>query len=218
MAPKKKKAAPAPQKPPAKKPIKTRAPAKRRATQKPIVKAHKPAVPVAPPAIEARETILGDEKLSRRYDVSTRTIQSWRKAGMPHEPAGRNRYRYDTSKTDPWKVVHEKKAGVDSDPDSFKAKQAILKEKAEQEAIETALLRNKLGKEEQNLIERRTIELAIATILTQFGDWCEQLPEIIDGECCKSCKAKIGKRLKEELDKRREDLADDLARGHQAHE
>jgi hypothetical protein len=55
------------------------------------------------------------------------------------------------------------------------------------------------------------VELAIALILTQLGDWCDQVPEFIRSFCCRGCRDRVESALKKELDKGRADAAERLS-------
>lgn len=62
------------------------------------------------------------------------------------------------------------------------------------------------------LVPRRAVELFCSTFLTAFGDWADQLPEIVVADLPKKQRPKLRKRLKEELDRKRRELRGELER------
>jgi hypothetical protein len=70
----------------------------------------------------------------------------------------------------------------------------------------------KLQEREGDLLPRRAWELFAATVLTAISDWCEQLPDLIAADFPKCHRAKLRKRLQQELNRKRRELRDDLER------
>lgn len=86
------------------------------------------------------------------------------------------------------------------------------RERLKQAELKTKAAQLQLRQTEGELIERDAVELHFALMLTQLGDWCDQLPELIAADVPKSHRAKIRNRLKSELDRRRRELQSELKR------
>ena len=87
--------------------------------------------------------------------------------------------------------------------DSEKLKQARL-------ITESKQLANAVKRGE--LIERGSLELFAATLLTELGDWITQLPDIIELEVPKKYREKLIARVRAEFDSKRRQTAASLAR------
>lgn len=171
--------------------------------------------PKTPPPKPPARLVEGDQALASHYGVTTKTVYNWRKAGLPH--TGRvGAYVYDLDKTDPFVEQLRTFSGDDESPDGINA--ALKKERLKQLQIRTAGMTADLEARHGELLPRRGCELFATTLLTTLGDWCEQLPELLAGECCPKCKTRIEKRLRGELDNRRNDIADELTSGPNQHE
>jgi hypothetical protein len=60
------------------------------------------------------------------------------------------------------------------------------------------------------LIPRAAVELFASTFLTQFGDWCDQLPVLIAREVPAKFRKKVQERVRRELDAQRQTMRDEL--------
>lgn len=141
-------------------------------------------------------------------DVTPRTIRDWREA-HPDFPDCSN--GYDTDAIEAWRQKLAKK-GSEEGEQIRKVKLALGLEALKRERIATRRDENRLKAEEGEYLPRPTYELFGANLLSGLADWCEQIPDLIAGQCCKKCAKTIGERLKKELDRRREQLAEDLKR------
>lgn len=118
-----------------------------------------------------------------------------------------------------WDVAAIRKArdamGLKGSETSEKARQIKLARDAEalkQAQIITRERTLKLQERERSLLSRRGWELFAAELLTGLSDWCDQLPALIAADFPKRHSAKIKRRIKAELDRKRLELRDELAR------
>lgn len=155
--------------------------------------------------------IIEQKEAARVLGVTDRTLREWRTdhPDFPDCSAG-----YDTDAITAWRDAHAKK-GSETDSAMLKLKLAQKAEELKQARIETQTKEHKLKVTEGELLPRPAYELFLATILASHADWCEQLPDLLAGDCCKKCKKSLAERVKKELDRRREQLAEDLKRSPQ---
>ena len=149
--------------------------------------------------------------LAKYYRKSSKTIQNWIQLGLPNHKTTRG-YHFFLTETDPWvESYHQQPNNTDSA--ATKVNLEIRAEQLKQLRIKTENEQLKLQEREGELLARRSWELFAATILTNFGDAADQLPDLVRGICCKKCATKLAKRLKIELDNMRNATADELAAG-----
>ena len=91
--------------------------------------------------------------------------------------------------------------------------QKIKAEQLRQLQLKTARMTAEMQRELGKLLPRKDYELFLSQTLAGLSDWLNQLPEILEGICCSNCRTKIPGRLRTELDRRRNELADALQRG-----
>lgn len=91
----------------ARKATKAPKPAKSAAVSRPAPKA-KAEKPAAKTKDEPKRIVDGDDEFAEFYEVSTRTVQTWRKKGMPCEKTNARQYQYDLDLTDPWVATFRK--------------------------------------------------------------------------------------------------------------
>ncbi len=152
------------------------------------------------------QIIKEQKEAARLLDVTDRQLRNWRREDdFPDCSSG-----YDLAAIREWRDRHERTGSAERDAAS-KLQTALKREKLEQEQIKTEEARLRLAEKQGTLIDRATVELAIAEILTKHGEWCTQLPDILRGKCCKQCRERVPPSLAAELDTRRNDLANALA-------
>src|SRR3990167_1956606 len=146
-----------------------------------------------------------------KLGVTERTLRDWREQhpDFPDCSAG-----YDLDAITAWRDRLAKK-GSDRGTQMQTLKVARAAEALKRDKIRTRKEELHLQEQEKELLPRPSYELFLANILSGLADWCEQLPDLLAGECCKKCKKAIGPRIKAELDRRREQLAEDLKRSPQ---
>lgn len=157
------------------------------------------------------DRINGIGPLASRYSVSTKSVQNWIRLGLPKHGTKR-KYHFFLSETDPWIESYHQEAN-NADSQATKLNLEIRAEQLKQLRIKTTHEQLKLQEREGQLLARRAWELFAATILTNFGDAAEQLPDLMAGICCKKCATKLAKRLKIELDNMRNATADEFEAG-----
>jgi hypothetical protein len=156
---------------------------------------------------EPPQTIVVEQKeAARLLGVTDRTLRTWsRKPGFPDFSGG---WRIEEIKA--W-AEQNTRAGSDEWHDAQQLQLALKAEQLEQQRAKTVLVLLDVAEREKRLIDRATVELVIAELLTKHGDWCTQLPDILRGKCCKQCRERVPQSLSDELNTRRNDLASDLA-------
>lgn len=146
----------------------------------------KPKVAIPPESEVAEKRYLeGDSAIAKHYDVSERTIQSWRKKGMPFDKIKPNFYKYDLDLTDEWVDVFRRKySGVEGNAqlrielDQVKLRIDIAKaEKLEREEEEAR--GNILRKDEWESFAIELIQVCRGQIL--------QLPKQMRRHLCGKC-------------------------------
>ncbi|MBK8916476.1 MAG: hypothetical protein IPM64_18065 [Phycisphaerales bacterium] len=100
--------------------------------------------------------------------------------------------------------------GSETSSQAAALKLATDTETLKHERLKTRLQEIKVAEAEGRLIPREAVELYIATFNTRFGDWCDQVPDIIAREAPAKFRKKIRERLQRELDGRRKALREEL--------
>jgi DNA-binding transcriptional MerR regulator len=143
---------------------------------------------------------------AQRLGVEDRTLRRWMKnPGFPECSAG-----FDIQAIRAF-LAHQNKPAAELRSEYLEHDVSIKRDRAEQERIKTANMRHEFLENEKQLLPRRAVELSIALILTRLRDWAEQLPDLVDGHCCRKCRPALGKHLKEELGRVQTEAARDLA-------
>lgn len=149
------------------------------------------------------------KEAARILGVTPRTIRDWMRDypnEVPDTSAG-----YDIDQWKAFRESHGKKGSPDGEA-LRKLKLARQAEALKRDRVKTRHDELNLEVKEGTLLPRQSHELALASVLASLADWCEQLPDIVGGCCCKKCKKTIPKELKNQLDRCREQLAEDLKR------
>jgi hypothetical protein len=102
------------------------------------------------------------------------------------------------------------RVGSNGSDQAKKIKLASDGEKLKQAIIKTQIEDLKLKEQERELLPRRSIELFVSSFLTSYGDWAEQLPDLVVGDLPKRHRAAFKARLKDELDRKRDEMRVDL--------
>lgn len=158
---------------------------------------------------------MNQKAAAKALGVSAKTLQTWQEE--PWFPAkGRTKDGYDVAAIDRARKLNGRKG---SDPQrssrsdqlgQLKVAREAQRLKREQIACERDSLA--LRRECHEVIDRRSLELFASTFLTDFGDWCDQLPDVIavkSGVPAKHRKA-VSRTLKEALDGRRQQMKETL--------
>jgi len=153
--------------------------------------------------------IVQQKEAAELLGVSSRTLRDWQAArdenGFPDCSSG-----YETEAINAWRRDNQRK-GSETSEAAKNIKLGTAAEKMKQARFDTRLKEMEVGKEEGTLLPRKAVEQSAAVILSSLGDWCEQLPDLIAQICPnKKSAEKVRTRLKSELDRRREQMADDL--------
>ncbi|TWT49031.1 hypothetical protein KOR42_39470 [Thalassoglobus neptunius] len=83
--------------------------------------------------------------------------------------------------------------------------------KLERELVEVQRKQLILKREQGELVPRRAVELFASTVLTELGDWCDQLPDLLAAVVPARARKDLRKRITDELNRRREQLATRLS-------
>jgi phage terminase Nu1 subunit (DNA packaging protein) len=133
----------------------------------------------------APRVIDGDKAFAEHVGKSTRTVQTWRDKGLPHEELGPNKYRYHLDKTEPWIEANSKQDQQSEERQKLKVEREKAKLRAD---IARAL---KVEREEQeaqkNILPRDTWEaFAVETIHVARGQLM-QIPKQVRRHLCSKC-------------------------------
>lgn len=152
------------------------------------------------------------KEAARILGVTARTLRDWRRAYPDEFPDTSAGYNIEVLKE------FQKSLSLKGSEHGDRMRMVKLAREAvklQREKIAVRREERALQTQEGGLLPRSSFELFVANVLSGFGDWCEQLPDLIAGGCCKKCQRSIGPRIKAELDRRREQLAEDLKRSSQ---
>lgn len=162
----------------------------------------------------------GQQAVADHYGCDARNVRYWLSnyTDFPKPVNG----VYDTDKIDAWQANQPQmllRSGGKMDGaggDLAKANSALtvqLKQQKVEQAKEAALkARREREVYEGTLLPRRAWETFAALLLSELGDWCDQLPELAAQQVPKKHQAKMRQWLEEQLNTRRAQLAEDLKR------
>lgn len=148
--------------------------------------------------------------------IVPRVLGDWARApwfpeGATERDAKGKRFNWNTEV-----IAHARDAmgrkGSTSAEESHRVKLLTDEEKLERQKIARRHEELELAEKEGELVPRRAVELHFATLLTELGDWCEQLPDLIAGDVPAKIRPKLKARIKDELDRRRRELSAELQR------
>lgn len=148
--------------------------------------------------------------------VTEKALGNWAtEAWFPEDATGRTpkgaRVDWDTDKIAQAREVQQRKGSAPAEA-AKRLKLATDHEKLKQAELQTRRKQIELAVEEGELVPRRAVELHFATLLTELGDWCEQLPELVAADVPAKVRPKVKARIKDELDRRRRELSAELQR------
>lgn len=147
---------------------------------------------------------------AQQLGVTDRLLRDWQNEAWWH-PAFRTSAGYDVAAIRAARDAMGRKGSEQSDA----AKQIKLltdREKLEQAKLETERKRRQERVDEGELLPRQALEIFAATLLTELGDWCDQLGGLVSAELPKKYRAKTAARIKAELDRRRRHVRAELER------
>ena len=140
-------------------------------------------------------------------EITERALGDWKKQpGFPDSSKG-----YDLDKIKVWREEHQRK-GSAKDDTLIELNRQIKEEQLEALKLKRRSVLLEIDEAEGKLLPRAKYELFIAGLLAGIGDWCEQLPNLIEPLVPAKQAATVRDRLAAELRKMRDRLADDLKR------
>ena len=158
------------------------------------------------------DLIRGDLDAARRYDVSTRTIKTWRDEGMPHERDGRE-CLYNPAKADPW-VELKRKAGDGANLSPVtKVKMARELAKLRKEKVEASQAERKEEAELKNVLRRDEWELFAVELIQKARDQIMRLPKMLCKHVPRKCHRVLQAEGERDVRKILDEMARDLAEG-----
>ena len=135
-------------------------------------------------------------EVARFAGVSTTTVRKeWVSRGMPGEAGA-----YPLDQIFQWRVKYERDR---ADEKRSALKDALAAEKLQRDRLQTRREALRLQREEGTLIKRAGIELYISEFNTRFGDWCDQVPDIIARLLPPKWQKPLRDALKQEFESRR---------------
>ena len=152
--------------------------------------------------------IIGTRKdAAKLLGVTEKALGNWKhEEGFPDCSLG-----YDVDAIKAWREEWNRKGSGASDFDRQQRRELMAKR------IESQTLKNynenldRLEREKQ-LLKREVVEQFIAGLLSGLGDWCEQLPGLMEAELPAKQGKKLRARLETELRRMREQMVEDLKR------
>src|SRR5262245_44365759 len=124
------------------------------------------------------------KEAARIIGVTARTLRDWMRDYPDEVPDTRAGYEIDE-----WKAfaqTHGKKGSKEGET-LRKLKVARQAEALKRDRVKTRHDELNLEVKEGGLLPRPTWELFGANLLSGLADWCEQIPDLIAGQCCKKC-------------------------------
>ncbi|HEX4070865.1 MAG TPA: hypothetical protein VHX68_06830 [Planctomycetaceae bacterium] len=155
---------------------------------------------------EPPQTIVKEQKEAARILGTTdRSLRNWmRDPSFPDWSSG-----YPIEQIKAWAEEH-RRTGSDAREQAQKLQLALKEEKVAEAQIRNEQRRLELAKQQGELLPRETVERALSLIATRATDILDQMPDIIRGVCSKKDQDRVARRVQQELDKWRIDLANAL--------
>ena len=139
--------------------------------------------------------------------ITPRQLGEWKhEDGFPDCSNG-----YDVDAIAKWREERNRKGSAKSEVDQ-QLRRAMLVEKLKREKQKNYLDKLAIDEAEGQLLKREFVERFIAGLLSGLGDWCEQLPGLMEAELPAKYGKKLRARLESELRRMRDQMADDLKR------
>lgn len=139
--------------------------------------------------------------------ITARQLGDWKhEDGFPDCTNG-----YDIDAITKWREERNRKGSAKSEIDQ-QLRRALLAEKLKREKQKNYLDKLAIEEAEGQLLKREFVERFIAGLLSGLGDWCEQLPGLMEAELPVKYGKKLRARLESELRRMRDQMADDLKR------
>jgi hypothetical protein len=146
--------------------------------------------------------------------VEDRTLANWSKepwwpADATQQTPRGQRFNWNTDRISAARDAAGRKGSETAD-EAKRLRLAREREKLEQDRIATQHEQLKFDAAAGKVIPRAAEELFASTLLTELGDWCDQVPALIANTLPKQYRKKLSDRLKQELDDRRIALRETL--------
>ena len=137
--------------------------------------------------------------------VSDRQLGRWKQTpGFPDCSAG-----YDIDAIRAWREANQRKGSEDDDQTAI-LNRAIKLEKLKEIKAKNHLAQLNIDEAEKRLLPRKLYEQFIASLLAGIGDWCEQLPGLVEAELPAKYGKTVKARIADECRRMRDQLAEDL--------
>lgn len=147
----------------------------------------------------------GHQALADHFQVSTRTVRDWVAQGLPH-----NSHHFDVAAAEAWVSAFHRKTQPPKDPGLAAADLAFKEQRARREQIRAEKEQAELDELVGLLLPRPAWEHFAATLLAHLGDLADQLPDMVSSTSCRKCKREIAGRVKAELERWRNWVAEEL--------
>lgn len=161
------------------------------------------------PRASTRTPLVGSQKVAaEELGVTATALRQWMaQPGFPDCSAG-----FDLAAIRAWRQERGKK-GSEAGETVDRLKTALLAQRVRREKVRADREERHALVDAGELLPRQKWELFAALLLTNLGDAFDQLPDLIAAICCPDCGRKVHARLAEELDARRNEIAEELRRG-----
>lgn len=144
--------------------------------------------------------------------VTPRTLRDWKRDYPEEFPDCSEGYNIEALEA--FRDEFAKK-GSEGGSTLHKLKVGRQAEALKRDRIRTQREEYSLRLQEEELLPRQVWNIFASNLLAGLSDAAEQLPDLISGDCCKKCQKTVADRIKAELNRWREQLADDLKRSPQ---
>lgn len=142
-------------------------------------------------AVQA-DSIRGDQELAKRFAVTTKTVYSWRQAGLPHTLEGRIAV-YVVAEADEWVELHKRKAEEGLTP-AARVRLQREEEKLRLDKLAADRKQREADAEAGNILRRDEWELWAIEVVQQARDRFMRMPTLL----CKHVPSKYHRVLQHE--------------------
>jgi len=151
------------------------------------------------------------KEVCQHFAISDRTLRDWKNdPTFPPVAGTQRRPLFEISAIEDWRALRFRNVET---PESNELRKTLselkykkLEAELEQLKIDNRTKETKLSALLGAYVPRPAVELLFSKLLTDLGDWCDQLPELVAGIMPKSHQSKLKKRLAKELNDRRNEM------------
>ena len=159
-----------------------------------------------------RQTITGDSALALEFGVTTKTVYSWRMAGLPFKREGR-RYVYDRRQAEEFVRIHRRPVdGISSDA-ALKVRLLIAEAQQRQERLKAAKMEREEAAEVSNILLRDEWDLFKVDVVRHARERFGRLGEILCRHVPANCRRVLRSQCNDDVRKIIDEMDRYLAMG-----